>query len=92
MFAYVALFIVVWSAVVHWLEGWDWIDSIYFVIITFTTIGYGDFAPTTPVTKLITIFVGLNGVIILLSLFDVVRRVRRWGVHGEPLGVGDGPD
>jgi hypothetical protein len=28
------------------------------------------------VTKLITIFYGLNGVILLLTMFDVVRRVR----------------
>ena len=40
----------------------------------------GDFAPTTPLTKLITIFYGLNGVIVLLMLFDVIRRLRRWDV------------
>jgi hypothetical protein len=79
IFIYVVLFIVLTSALFHWLEGWDWIDSIYFVVITFTTIGYGDFAPTTPVTKLITIFVAVNGVAILLMLFDEIRRVRSQG-------------
>ena len=78
IFIYVALFIFVTAAVFHWLEGWSWLDSIYFVVITFTTIGYGDFAPTTPLTKLITIFVGLNGVAVLLMLFDEIRRVRAW--------------
>ncbi len=78
IFIYVTLFILIAGAVFHWLEGWSWLDSIYFVVITFTTIGYGDLAPTTPLTKLITIFVGLNGVAILLMLFDEIRRVRSW--------------
>ena len=84
IFIYVAFFIVVTAAVFHWLEGWGWLDSIYFVVVTFTTIGYGDFAPTTPLTKLITIFVALNGVAILLMLFDEMRRVRAWHLVADP--------
>ena len=81
IFIYGLLFVLVSSAIFHWLEGWSWLDSIYFVVITFTTIGYGDFSPTTPLTKIITIFVGLNGVAVLLMLFDEIRRVRSW--HGS---------
>jgi len=76
IFIYSAILVIVNAAVFHWLEGWDWLDSIYFVIITFTTIGYGDLTPTTPLTKLITIFVAVNGVAVLLMLFDEIRRVR----------------
>ncbi len=78
IFIYAVVFILLASALFHWLEGWGWLDSIYFVVITFTTIGYGDFSPTTPLTKVITIFVGLNGVAFLLMLFDEIRRVRSW--------------
>ena len=85
IFIYVAAFITICAAVFHWLEGWSWLDSFYFVIITFTTIGYGDFAPSTPVAKLISIFVALNGVAILLLLFDEMRRVRSWHRVEEPL-------
>ena len=31
------------TVVYHYLEGWSWIDSLYFSIITLTTIGYGIF-------------------------------------------------
>ena len=26
----------------HYLEGWSWFDGFYFVVITFTSIGYGE--------------------------------------------------
>ena len=78
IFIYVVFFIFITAVLYHWLEGWSWLDSFYFVVITFTTIGYGDLVPTMPITKLITIFVGLNGVAILLMLFDEMRRVRAW--------------
>ena len=72
--------IVIGAALYHCLEGWSWLDSFYFVVVTLTTIGYGGFSLTIPLTKLITIFYGLNGVILLLMLFDVVRTLRGWSL------------
>ena len=77
---YAILMLVIGAALFHYLEGWDWMDSFYFVVITLTTIGYGDFSPTMPVTKLITIFYGLNGIMLLLMLFDTVRTLRGWEI------------
>ena len=75
-FLYIFIVITIGAVIYHFLEGWDWLDSFYFVVVTLTTIGYGDLVPTQPITKLITIFYGLNGVILLFTMFDVVRRVR----------------
>lgn len=85
IFIYAAGVIAVGALLFHWLEGWSWLDSIYFVVITLTTIGYGDFSPTKPITKLITIFYGLNGVILLLLLFDIVRTLRGWDLSDKSL-------
>jgi voltage-gated potassium channel len=82
IFIYAAFVIVIGAALYHWLEGWSWLDSLYFVVITLTTIGYGDLSPTTSATKLITIFYGINGVILLLMLFDVIRALRGWEING----------
>ena len=77
IFYYVGINVAVGALLYHWLEGWSLLDSVYFVIISLTTIGFGDFAPTTPLTKLITIFYALNGVAILLMLLDEIRRMRQ---------------
>ncbi|UCD98793.1 MAG: two pore domain potassium channel family protein [Chloroflexota bacterium] len=77
MLIYVMTILFIGSVIFHYLEGWNWIDSIYFVVITLTTIGYGDLTPTTSLTKLITIFYGINGVVLLLTFFDIIRRYRQ---------------
>jgi Na+/melibiose symporter-like transporter len=60
------------STVYHFVEGWSWLDSIYFCVITLSTIGYGDFAPQTPEGKLFTIFYVIIGIGIILSFINTV--------------------
>jgi voltage-gated potassium channel Kch len=60
------------SVVYHFVEGWSWINSIYFSVITLTTVGYGDFSPQTDEGKLFTIFYIIIGIGIILSFINTV--------------------
>ena len=64
----------------HWVEGWSWLDSYFFTVVTLTTVGYGTLVPATAVGKIATtllIFVGLGivGVVIQrLGHFALTNR------------------
>jgi voltage-gated potassium channel Kch len=83
IFLYAAGTVIVGALLFRWLEGWSWLDAIYFSIVTLTTVGYGDLSPTRPESKLLSIFFIINGVVVLLSLFDRIRAVRAREPHEE---------
>jgi len=44
------------SQLIAWEEGWTWWQGIYFGIVSGSTIGFGDFSPTTELGKLTVVF------------------------------------
>lgn len=44
------------------LAGWNWLDAIYMVAITISTVGYGEIGPTTPTVRVLTIAVIIFGI------------------------------
>jgi voltage-gated potassium channel len=54
----------------HSVEGWSWIDSLYFSATMVSTAGIGDLAPQTDFGKLFTvvyIFVGVGVFVVLFA-------------------------
>src|SRR5689334_15479283 len=78
-------------------EGWSVIDAAYFCVVTLATVGYGDFAPRTPVGRLFTIVYILIGAGVFVGLAAElalgVIKLRDVRVKGEAersaSGVGD---
>lgn len=63
----------------HFVEGWKWLDALYFSVVTLATVGYGDFTPKTDLGKTFTIVYILAGIAIIAafahSLFE--RAIKR---------------
>jgi hypothetical protein len=77
--AYAMFTLLIGMIAYHWIEGWSYLDALYFSVISLATVGYGDFTPTTSLGRVFTIFYVINGIAILLSLFDRIRVVRMSG-------------
>lgn len=57
-----------------WIEDWHWIDSIYFSVVTMTTVGYGQFVPTQTSSKLVTTVFIITGVFISAVLVATIQQ------------------
>jgi peptidoglycan/LPS O-acetylase OafA/YrhL len=69
----------------HVREGWSWLDSFYFTVITLTTVGYGDFSPQTSIGKIFTmayILVGLSIISSFVVLLAEYQRASRPNLRG----------
>lgn len=60
----------------HNLEQWSWVDSVYFMTATFTTVGYGDLVPTTDEAKIFTVFFMWTGISIGFYLIYTISKYR----------------
>jgi|SRR6056300_512795 len=56
------------------VEGWSWIDCMYFSMVTLTTVGYGDLTPTSPLSKLFTMVYIMIGLGIFLVFVNTLSR------------------
>ncbi len=73
--AFLVVVLLVTGTIFYWrIEDWTVLDSLYFSVITLTTIGYGDLAPTTAPSKVFTIVYVLIGLGILVSFLSMVAQ------------------
>ncbi|SNS14673.1 potassium channel family protein [Tropicimonas sediminicola] len=73
------------------LEGWGFVDSIYFATVTLATVGYGDLAPQTTLGRLFTVGYIILGIGLFVALASamadhLIRRAK------QDHGYNDGSD
>jgi voltage-gated potassium channel len=56
------------------VEGWSPLDSLFFSVVTLTTVGYGDLVPSTTAGKLFTILYIFVGIGIILGFVNAVAE------------------
>ncbi len=77
-FIIVILVLLLGTIFYHFAESWAWMDSLYFSVSTLTTVGYGDLAPTTTVSKIFTIFYIFIGLGIVFGfIMEIIKKERR---------------
>jgi hypothetical protein len=65
-------FLAIGTVAYRFLEDWSWLDSLYFSVITLTTIGYGDFSPKTDLGKLFIMGYIIIGVSLILGFVNTL--------------------
>jgi voltage-gated potassium channel Kch len=58
----------------HGVEGWSWIDALYFSATTVSTVGLGDLSPQTEIGKLFTVIYMFVGIGVFVALFTQFAR------------------
>lgn len=70
-----------------WSNDWTFFNSIYWVIVTLSTVGYGDMSPKTIQGRVYTLFMIIIGIIvfsnIIQDLFKEMRRQRGSGSYRD---------
>ena len=92
LFSTILLIVISGTIFFHIVEGWSWLDSYFFTVITLSTVGYGSLVPATAIGKIGTtvfIFLGLGVFAVDIQQFGVFA-MRKREEHTEWLIAGLG--
>lgn len=67
--------LVLMGTLFYWrFEDWTVVEALYFSVVTLTTVGFGDFSPTSAGTQIFTIVYILTGLGVLVALLSSVAQ------------------
>ena len=55
------------TVIFKYLEGWSWVDALFFAVVTISTVGYGDMVPQTVTGRLLTVVYIILGIGIFVA-------------------------
>lgn len=68
------------TAFFRYIEGWSWLDSYFFTVVTISTVGYGSLVPATALGKIgatVLIFFGLGIFAVAIQQFALYNMRKR---------------
>jgi voltage-gated potassium channel Kch len=66
---------ILWASVFYrYVEGWSWLDSVYFSVVTISTVGFGDFSPETAAGKIFTMFYIIVGLGVFVTAATTIAN------------------
>jgi voltage-gated potassium channel len=72
----------------HYLEDWNFLESLYATVVTLSTVGYGDFIPHSSEGMLFTVFLIIVGVGTMLYTVGLITETMIEGRLNIILGKG----
>ncbi len=79
-----AAVISVLGLVIARVEQLPWMDGLYFAWVTGMTVGYGDIAPQQFVSRVLSIVIAINGVVLTGILVAIAVQALRAAVNHAP--------
>lgn len=85
------------TVIFKYLEGWSWVDALFFAVVTVSTVGYGDMVPQTVIGRLLTVVYIILGIGIFIAAVTAVgeqllRRAREIDITADRRVPGEEED
>jgi voltage-gated potassium channel Kch len=55
------------TVIFKYLEGWTWVDALFFAVVTISTVGYGDMVPQTVPGRLLAVVYIILGIGVFIA-------------------------
>ena len=68
-------YMLIWAEVYATIEGWNYLDAVYWADVTLLTVGFGDFRPMTHLGRSLLFPFAIFGVVLLGSVIYRITRV-----------------
>ncbi|KAK3831350.1 MAG: hypothetical protein JOS17DRAFT_141486 [Linnemannia elongata] len=66
-----------------WIEDWTFLEALFFVMITITTIGFGDTVPKTAGGRIFVVFYAAGGIVLFAMAVNAIRYVILEDLHRQ---------